>query len=104
MNAERYREKIGKMKWGNYYENENINELNEILVNNICSALDEEAPMKIVQKRKNHASWMDARLKQLKQERDERREKARETREENDWKDYRKTRNMYNKEITKTKK
>ena len=102
-NITRYKEKIKNIDWTMYYECEDINKLNEFFVDKVGKFLEEEAPLKIFQARKNHKNWINTNLKNEMIERDNKRELARLTGDPQHWADYRKCRNKCTKTQQKTK-
>ena len=69
-NLDRYREKISKINWDSLYESENIDTINDIFVDKVGKILEEEAPIKIYQNRKNFLDWLTPDLKNQMNERD----------------------------------
>ena len=100
---ELFRQEISKLDWSSFYQTENLDLMNTIFEENVLSALEKVAPMKLVQLRKNHRNWVDQEVKDLMLTRDSLREHARLSDDQEIWKNYRKTKNQCTK-LLKTKK
>ena len=59
-----YRNKISDIDWGDYYEKDDINYLNNYFVEKVGSILEECAPMRTIQMRKNFRNWLTADMKE----------------------------------------
>ena len=103
MDIKRVKEKAKNLVWDELLLSTDINEINDILVSNILSILNIEAPMRTVQVRKNFKNWVSEDLKIKLKERDDCREKARKSGDENDWTLYKRKRNDCTRETKKTK-
>ena len=103
LNLEEYREKIAKIEWGDYYEIEDVDRLNEMFEEKVGKILNEVAPVHVTQKRKNYKKWVNPEVKEEMKDRDREREKARISGRNEDWKSYRQKRNKCVKSLLKSK-
>ena len=90
---DRFREKIGRIDWSEFFNCVNIDILNDIFEEKVIGVLEEEAPMKFIQTRNNFVKWLDEDILQKMKLRDNLREHARNTDDDLDWAAYRKERN-----------
>ena len=101
MNSQHAKDKMSNFDWSNLYQSKDVNIINYILVSNIITVLDEEAPLKTVQVRKNYKKWVDPNLRGIMKDRDKSREKI--LGGKSDWDSYRKKRNSVTQETRKCK-
>ena len=104
VNVELLNRRLGEVDWDQLYSQENINVAAKFLEVSIKTAIEEQAPLKKIQPRKNYKSWLQPETKEEMRKRDEQREKARLTGEEKDWEEYKLRRNKVNKKVIKDKK
>ena len=90
---EEFRNKISKIEWGNFYNCENIDIVNDTFEQKIGDILNTMAPMKNIQLRQKYANWLDEEISQKMKDRDVLREVARGTDNDQDWISYRNARN-----------
>ena len=102
-NLSRYRGKIENIDWKDLYESKNINIVNDIFVHKVGTILDEEAPLKNFQFRKNYINWLSPELKLQMELRDRIREQARTSGDRAQWLEYKRERNKCSKNLHKVK-
>ena len=100
---EKYQEKIKNIDWSDFYCCNEINKLNELFVDKVKGVLDEVAPIKVFQARKNYKNWLSEELKMQMQDRDTKREMARQSGDPTHWRQYRVSRNKCSKNLQKSK-
>ena len=98
-----YKSKIQKIDWKELFESDNIDIINDIFVDKIGTILQEEAPIKNFQIRKNYKNWITVDLKNQMKSRDNKRELAARTGEQIHWEEYRRERNACTKNLSKIK-
>ena len=103
MDLERYKRRISNIDWTYFYLCRDINILNNIFVNKMGTILEEDAPLRTLQIRRNHKSWLSQDMKDQMLERDRLRESARTTGDAAQWRDYKKLRNLCTKNLEKQK-
>ena len=96
-----YREKINNIDWSQMYGMDELNTAYNFFEERIKSILDEMAPIKCSQSRKNPSSWVSPDMKELIKTRDRWREEARQSNQAEAWENYRKSRNLCNTQIKK---
>ena len=92
-NPDSFRARIRSINWAPLYESENVDIINDYFVEKVGWALDQEAPFKFTQNRKNHCNWMNGEIIEQMRDRDRARQVARDTDLFEDWIKYRKARN-----------
>ena len=102
-NLARFKSRIQDIDWSEFFRSRDINILNDIFVQKVGTILEEEAPLKTFQARKNHKNWLTNELKIKMKERDLKREQARTSGDRNTWGEYRKKRNECTKMLKKVK-
>ena len=102
-NLTTYRNKIQAIDWREFYSSQDINVLNDIFVRKVGDILEEVAPLKTYQYRKNFKNWVTPELKNQMELRDLKRERARITNDPEKWKEYRTERNSCTKNLLKVK-
>ena len=85
-NVERYRERLKNVDWTDLFNSDNVDTINDILEKEIRDALEETAPMVMIQPRKSYKNWLEDRTKLKMKDRDTAREVARMTKLPEDWK------------------
>ena len=103
MNVERYRMKIKNVDWGELFDSQDVDIVNDIFVSKVGAILDEEAPFQNVQFRKNFRNWLTPELKAQMTQRDNKREEARRSGDAASWRDYRRERNRCTKNMNTTR-
>ena len=98
-----FRRRLRGIDWGPMYECKDINVVNDFFVDKVGKALEEEAPLKFVQHRKNHCNWVNEDMVQQMRLRDQARQTARTTNSQDDWGTYRRLRNACSKDLKKCK-
>ena len=98
-----YRDKIQAIDWSELYSSQDINVINDIFVSKVGAILEEVAPLKTFQNRKNFKNWLTTDLKKQMKLRDLKRELARTSNDPEKWKDYKKERNSCTKNLLKVK-
>ena len=102
--AEIFKLKLSEIDWTPFYSTDNLDVKNTFFEENVGRVLQEIAPLKNSQLRKNHRNWIDDDLKISMRDRDLQREKAKLTDSLTDWNSYRQMRNSCSKMIKKKKK
>ena len=92
-NENRFKEDIARIDWEEMYATEDINVAYEIFEKKVEKCIEKEAPMKIIQPRKDFKDWMDDETREMVRDRDAAREKARVSRLDEDWKNFKIIRN-----------
>ena len=77
--------------------------MNDIFEQKILTILNATAPLKTVQRRRQHRNWVTLQMKEEMQARDNLRQKAKDTGSQVDWQIYRKARNQCVKSLEKCK-
>ena len=103
MDVKKYTEDIGNIDWGDFYQSEDIDYLNNYFEEKVLKILDEAAPIKTIQSRRKFRNWISEDLKDKMKERDDLRELARNSRRQEDWESYKVARNRCVKEVEKCK-
>ena len=99
----RYKLKIQNIDWREFYNSNDINIINDIFVQKVGDILEQEAPLKNYQNRKNYRNWLNPEIKAQMESRNMKRELARSTGLDTHWRDYRRARNMCTKLFKKVK-
>ena len=100
----RYKSKISNIDWTNLYSTEDISLATNIFDTNILKILDQEAPMKTIQLKNNHKSWVKLKTRNLMKTRDDARNVARLSQNPADWQVYKNLRNLCTTSLKKDKK
>ena len=79
MDLERYRLRIKNLDWTDFYKSSDINMLNDMFVDKVGGILDDEAPLRNFQARRNHVNWLTSEMKYEMERRNVSRELARRT-------------------------
>ena len=103
MDPEHFKELVKQADWTELLLSDNIDVMNGILEKVIRDALDEVAPIKTIQTRKNFKNWISQDLKNKMKHRDQLRETARESKRDEDWDAYKTARNAVTKQTKKSK-
>ena len=98
-----FQSKLSEVDWTQFFNTDNLDLKKHIFEEKISDILNRIAPMKFVQKRKNHRNWVDTELQKLMSDRDEQKNLARQLKNDAEWKKYRFLRNSCTK-MLKTKK
>ena len=85
MDVSRYVRRISEIDWKDLYLSRDINTINNIFETKVGQILEEEAPLKWFQTRRNHKGWLSADLKDMMKDRDLSREQARTTGQADHW-------------------
>ena len=102
-NPDSFRNRLRNIDWTPLYSSNDIKTVNDYFIEQVGSALEEEAPLKFVQSRKNYCNWVnDTMLDQMK-ERDQARQTARTTDTHEDWSKYRRLKNDCTKNLKQCK-
>ena len=91
------------MTGGELLQSKNVDVINGMLEEAIRATLDKHAPVKTIQVRTKHRSWVGPDLVDKMKTRDGLREAARSSMEDQDWGRYRQIRNEVTKDIRKSK-
>ena len=103
MDIDRVKIKAKNLIWTDLLLSSDVNIINDILVRNILSILNVEAPMRTVQVRKKFKNWVTNDLKIKLKERDDTRERARLSGDGSEWELYKRQRNDCTRETKRTK-
>ena len=103
-NVEVYRKIIADLDWGDFFETQQIDILNNMFEEFFLSVLNDIAPVKISQRRKNFISWVSDTVKEEMRLRDRLRDKARSSQSREDWTKYKVSRNKCVKLLRESKK
>ena len=98
-NIDRYRLKIQNIDWTALMESNDIDHINDIFVDKVGTILEEEAPLRHFQSRKNFKNWLTPELKSQMESRDMKRELARQTNDNSHSMDYRREKNKCSKNL-----
>ena len=90
---EDYKQRVSRIEWGDFYESNDLEYINNKFEEEISKILNEVAPIKITQKRKNYRKWVNTEVKNEMKIRDRNREVARASQRMEDWEKYRRSRN-----------
>ena len=100
---ENFRMRLRNIDWEPLYSSKNINTVNDYFVEKVGGALEEEAPSKFIQSRKNHCNWVSGDMVNKMEDRDSARQAARISDSQEDWATYRRLRNNCSKELKNCK-
>ena len=101
--TDRYKLKVKNIDWSSLYNCKDINTANTIFEDKLGKILNEEAPWKCIQTRRNYRNWVTSEDKQNMTQRDQAREVARLTDNQHDWDHYRKLGNACSKTLKNRK-
>ena len=101
--AEKFKLKLSEIDWTPFWNTDNLDQKNTFFEENVGRVLQELAPLKNSQVRKNYKNWVDDDLKISMRERDCQRETAKISDSQEDWMLYRKMRNQCSKKLKKKK-
>ena len=96
-----YRDRIKTINWSQMYKMDDLNLAYNFFEEQILSILDNMAPIKTIQPRKNPNNWVSTKTKELIKNRDQWREVARLSNQQEAWSKYRNLRNQCNGMIRK---
>ena len=102
-NLNSYKEIMEKIDWTELFQTENVNLANSIFEEKFLEILEQEAPMKNFQHRKNYKSWIGQDTKLLIEERNLAKEEARITKNRQKWETYKILRNKCTKKVVQDK-
>ena len=103
MKEEQYSERIGNLNWDGFFKSQDIDVINDMFETKINSVLNDMAPIRVTQRRKNVRKWVSQECKEEMKMRDQLRQVARQTRRDEDWEQYRIARNKCLKLLNKSK-
>ena len=92
-NLAQFLTKIRAISWLDIYLSEDLETATDLFTKRITEILDEMAPIKTYQTRKQYAPWLSADIKKEMKARDEAQRVAQESRISEDWKKFKKLRN-----------
>ena len=98
-NPNEFLTRIRSISWLDLYLCEDLEAATDIFTKKVTEILDEMAPIKCYQIRKNYAPWLEPDLKKSMVDRDEAQKVAQESNKNEDWKQFRKLRNSVNNKL-----
>ena len=101
---QKYSEKIANIDWEDFFDSTDIEKINSMFEEKLLNVLNQEAPIKISQKRKLHRNWISADVKTEMRYRDCLRQTARRSGSQDDWDCYKTSRNKCVKLLAASKK
>ena len=103
LNKQRALDKMKDMDWSELLASDDVNIVYNILETKILEVLDDEAPLKVIQIKKNQKNWISKELHEMMKDRDRKRERARITGDQRLWQEYKLARNNVTKITRKVK-
>ena len=101
---QRFKDSVARIEWKEMYDKDDLDEAYEVFEKKVQQCIEDEAPMKVVQPRKNYKDWMDDETREMINERDTAREKARTSKLDEDWNQFKTIRNRCTLAVRKRKK
>ena len=93
-NEDQFKQRINECKLDEILSYTDVNKAAETLTHKLTKILDEMAPVRKIQTRKNYAAWMSKETKTLKEKREAAHERAVTTDNQEDWRYYKNLRNQ----------
>ena len=93
-NEDQFKQRINECKLDEILSYTDVNKAAETLTHKLTKILDEMAPVRKIQTRKNYAAWMSKETKTLKERREAAHERAVTTNNQEDWRYYKNLRNQ----------
>ena len=100
----KYKSRLAELDWSELYQCENIDVANHNFESKVLGILEDMAPMRSMQSRKNYRNWIQDSTKTLMAARDCARENARFSKLDVDWNIYKQLRNRCNKQTRQDRK
>ena len=101
LNTDQLKTQMSQVDWNPLYSCTDPNLAYDILETKLREALDSQIPVKQIQTRKDHRSWMSRRTNETMEARDNARVKATTTDNSNNWKEFRTQRNKVTEMVRK---
>ena len=92
-------DKVSQLSWLEVYLSEDVDEAVHLLSKNLTNVLDEMAPLRTIQIRKNYNPFISKETKELMKARDKLQQVASETKSKEEWKNYKQLRNKVNNKL-----
>ena len=103
-NKDDFLKEVKAIHWYDVYMEEDPDKATQIFTKKLKDLMDEHAPVKTFQVRKNYAPWLSKETESIMKERDEAQKKASSSQDLDDWRLYKNLRNIVTKNLKKDKK